>query len=368
MKCLVNETKLEISNEEILEVIKTNTSLLETIEKKDDIDVIIIGLGLFMSLNKIFFKRSDIGNAALITKGKEKILKATNNIEYLSSVRISDVVGSTYCLFCLSKAFCSQQNHEDDDKEDNDEEDDDEEDDDKDDEEHSKFDEMITSSSMRCLNCKFGCVPLGTLKCTQCNDDKTTSKQLKKYQELKAELVLPENFKNFEKKIKSLPPLEKYEELFEKAFEIFHPYDITYQKLRKLANYSICGELDHINPKIIETVSKSKMILLHKIQMVHLIQMRHLLAPFDRRIATKQWEIAMLCAFIGDHKEADIAFERFHEIVKVCPGYDPSAISHEFSTDISLFQEAKWCFRKNGFKKKKLKYGDEFIQKHLVKK
>ena len=76
---------MEISNEEILEVIKTNTSLLETIEKKDDIDVIIIGLGLFMSLNKIFFKRSDIGNAALITKGKEKILKATNNIEYLSN-------------------------------------------------------------------------------------------------------------------------------------------------------------------------------------------------------------------------------------------------------------------------------------------
>ena len=352
--------------------------MLQTIEKDD---FIMIGLGFFLSLNHTFFKRSDIGNAVLKTKGKEKILKATNNIESLSSVRISDVYVPTADLFCYqirnwNIAHDAEDNEDDDEEDDNEDdneddyEEDEEENDDEDGEENLKFEEMITSSSMRCLNCKFGCVPLRTMICTQCNDEKASSKQLKKYQELKAELVLPGNFDNFEKKIKSLPPLKKYEELFEKAFDIFHPHDATYQKLRKLANYSICGEFDHINEKIFKTksMSKSKMILLHKIQMVHLIQMRHRLSPFDRRIANKQWDIAILCVFIGDHREADIAFERFHEIVTVCPGYDRSAISHEFSTYISSFQDSKWYFKKNGFKKKKLKYGDEFVQKHLVKK
>ena len=295
--------KLLLSKEQVTEIyFKIMVNQLEMFA----VGVGIIGYGIFLNINPSTIKHSCIPNVLRKFDGKKMTLKAVDKIENFSDIRMTyspiyqeDVkirrsyLKQHYCFTCHCK-FCEDEDLE-----------------------------SMLEASMLCSECDGGCIPFTPkMSCLDCNA-KVSPEMFAKYWQIKWNLDLPQDFQRLKQASKSgydigaNYDLRKYEDLFVKALEIFHPLDRTFYKLSEMTKFAICGTFDGIMNVKMESLTEKQLNLLLKMAQISAMKARKLLPPFQTETSLHEFEIAMIYAFLGEIDKADEAFKRYTVIERM---------------------------------------------------
>ena len=153
-----------------------------------------------------------------------------------------------------------------------------------------------TKSSLRCPNCVKGCVPLLTGKCIECCHI-VNSSEVEKYKVLKRQLLGAE-----------ANNLDKFDELFEDAVIVFHPFDIKFMDF-----------LDFYANNEYQRKNYSRCLEISKMKLSHLNQ--HV-PEFDANIGSEEIQAAKLYCLLGFSDEAEEHIDKAKNILQVVFGED----------------------------------------------
>ena len=153
-----------------------------------------------------------------------------------------------------------------------------------------------TKSSLRCPNCIKGCVPLLTGKCIDCGYI-VNSSDVEKYKVLKRQLLRAE-----------ANHLDKFDELFENAVIVFHPFDIKFMDF-----------LDFYAKNEYERRNYSRCLEISNMKLSHLNQ--HV-PEFEMHIGSEEIQAANLYCLLGFLDEAEEHIDKAKNILQVVFGED----------------------------------------------